>query len=77
MCTIIVTIRTVLWYVMSLASTLFILVALFTNRWLEGTYSASVLTSKGEQVRCGPKPWPCPVSRFAVSSKNKRKVIKS
>ena len=50
MCTIIVTIRTVLWYVMSLASTLFILVALFTNRWLEGTYSASVLTSKGKPV---------------------------
>lgn len=46
MCTVIVTIRTVLWYVMSLASTLFILVALFTNRWLEGSYSATGLTNK-------------------------------
>lgn len=35
MCTIIVTIRTVLWYVMSLAGTLMILVALFTNKWLD------------------------------------------
>ena len=41
MCTIIVTIRSVLWYVMSLAGTLMILVALFTNRWLEGTISAT------------------------------------
>ena len=36
MCTIICTVRTVLWYVMSLAGTLMILVALFTNKWLEG-----------------------------------------
>ena len=34
MCTLIVTIRTVLWYVMSLAGTLLILVACFTDRWL-------------------------------------------
>jgi len=34
MCTLIVTIRTVLWYVMSLAGTLLILVASFTDRWL-------------------------------------------
>ena len=45
MCTIIVTIRSVLWYVMSLAGTLMILVALFTNRWLDGTYTASSLGS--------------------------------
>jgi len=37
----IVTIRTVLWYVMSLAGTLLILVALFTDKWLEGTYQVS------------------------------------
>jgi len=34
----IVTIRTVLWYVMSLAGTLLILVAMFTNKWLEGHF---------------------------------------
>ena len=45
MCTIIVTIRSVLWYVMSLAGTLMILVALFTNRWLDGTFSATNLSS--------------------------------
>jgi len=36
MCTIICTVRTVLWYVMSIAGTLMILIALFTNTWLEG-----------------------------------------
>ena len=41
MCTIIVTIRSVLWYVMSLAGTLMILVALFTNRWLDGAFTAT------------------------------------
>ena len=45
MCTIIVTIRSVLWYVMSLAGTLMILVALFTNRWLDGTFTATNLGS--------------------------------
>ncbi len=34
MCTVIVTIRAVLWYVTSLVGTLLILVSLFTNRWL-------------------------------------------
>ena len=33
-CTVIVTIRAVLWYVTSLVGTLLMLVALFTNRWL-------------------------------------------
>ena len=41
MCTVIVTIRSVLWYVMSLAGTLMILVALFTNKWLEGSIGAT------------------------------------
>ena len=36
MCTIIVTIRSVLWAVMTIAGTLMILVSLFTNRWLIG-----------------------------------------
>lgn len=45
MCTIVVTIRAVLWYVMSLAGTLMILVALFTNKWLEGELRASNLQS--------------------------------
>lgn len=50
MCTIIVTIRTVLWYVMSLAGTLMILVSLFNNKWLEGTYGLSNLSSKDSIV---------------------------
>ena len=37
MCTIIVTIRSVLWAVMTIAGTLMILVSLFTNRWLIGS----------------------------------------
>lgn len=45
MCTIIVTIRSVLWYVMSLAGTLMILVALFTNKWLEGELRTTNLAS--------------------------------
>lgn len=48
MCTIICTVRTVLWYVMSIAGTLMILVALFTNRWLEGHLSPGSLTSSVE-----------------------------
>lgn len=36
MCTIIVTIRTVLWAVMTIAGSLMILVSLFTNQWLIG-----------------------------------------
>jgi len=39
MCTIIVTIRSVLWAVMTIVGTLMILVALFTNRWLHGRES--------------------------------------
>lgn len=45
MCTIICTVRTVLWYVMSVAGTLMILVALFTNKWLEGELTPTSLTS--------------------------------
>ena len=45
MCTIVVTIRAVLWYVMSLAGTLMILVALFTNKWLEGELRTTNLQS--------------------------------
>ena len=45
MCTLIVTIRTVLWYVMSLAGTLMILVAMFTNRWLD---RSTILQAKGD-----------------------------
>ena len=41
MCTIIVTIRAVLWYVTSLVGTLLILVALFTNRWIHGQISTT------------------------------------
>jgi hypothetical protein len=48
MCTCIVTIRTVLWYVVSLAGTLMILVALFSNKWLEGSLSATNLSSSGK-----------------------------
>ena len=48
MCTIICTVRTVLWYVMSIAGTLMILVALFTNKWLEGNISVSNLNSPGK-----------------------------
>jgi len=48
MCTMIVTIRTVLWYVMSLAGTLLILVAMFTNKWLEGHFQANIL--KGDSL---------------------------
>lgn len=44
----IVTIRTVLWYVMSLAGTLLILVAMFTNKWIEGTFQANSLKSLAE-----------------------------
>ena len=47
MCTCIVTIRAVLWYVVSLAGTLMILVALFANKWLEGEISATNLASAG------------------------------
>lgn len=47
MCTIIVTIRTVLWYVMSLAGTLMILVALFTNQWLHGKVTTSNFADAG------------------------------
>jgi len=47
MCTLIVTIRTVLWYVMSLAGTLLILVASFTDRWLHYPRSSSNLFGLG------------------------------
>ena len=41
MCTIIVTIRSVLWAVMTIAGSLMILVSLFTNRWLVPTSTPS------------------------------------
>jgi hypothetical protein len=50
MCTIVVTIRSVLWYVMSLAGTLMILVALFTNKWLEGELRATNLQSACKSI---------------------------
>ena len=46
MCTIIVTIRTVLWAVMTIAGSLMILVSLFTDRWLIGSASPeNIVTS--------------------------------
>ena len=58
MCTIIVTIRTVLWAVMTIAGSLMILVSLFTNRWLIGGFqvpsdaesAGSLLTSGFDKV---------------------------
>ena len=55
MCTIIVTIRTVLWAVMTIAGSLMILVSLFTDRWLIGSGSpgsivANVLNGNGAGV---------------------------
>jgi len=50
MCTVIVTIRTVLWYVFSLVSTLLVLVALFNKRWLENDNYLSRIGSSGETV---------------------------
>ena len=41
MCTIIVTIRTVLWAVMTIAGSLMILVSLFTDRWIIGGFTSS------------------------------------
>jgi len=41
----IVTIRTVLWYTMSLAGTLLILVAMFTDKWLEGKFQLNSIQS--------------------------------
>jgi len=49
MCTIMVTIRSVLWSVMTIAGTLMILVSLFTNRWLQGPTETS-LEGLGNQV---------------------------
>ena len=48
MCTVIVTIRAVLWYVTSLVGTLLILVSLFSDRWMVGTPSLSNLSSLGK-----------------------------
>ncbi|XP_040580413.1 LHFPL tetraspan subfamily member 2a protein [Lepeophtheirus salmonis] len=48
MCKIIVTVRTVLWYVMSLAGTLMILVSLFTNKWLLGKISTTNLSTSDD-----------------------------
>jgi len=50
MCTIICTVRTVLWYVMSIAGTLLILIALFTNTWLEGQLSINNLSSGAQGI---------------------------
>jgi len=53
MCTLIVTIRTVLWYVMSLAGTLLILVACFTDRWLHRPSLQERLTDMEDFVETG------------------------
>ena len=50
MCTIIVTIRTVLWAVMTIAGSLMILVSLFTNRWLIGGFRVPTDSSSAESV---------------------------
>jgi len=53
MCAVIVTIRTVLWSVMTIAGSLMILVALFTNQWLIGNVripSGGVLNSVLDQL---------------------------
>ena len=47
MCTIIVTIRSVLWAVMTIAGSLMILVSLFTNRWLIGGFHTPTSASSG------------------------------
>merc|ERR1712130_945124 len=46
MCTIIVTIRSVLWAVMTIAASLMILVSIFTDQWLIGP--TNQLTAKGQ-----------------------------
>jgi len=45
MCTIICTVRTVFWYIMSLVGTLLILVSLLTNKWVEGQIGPNSLNS--------------------------------
>lgn len=45
MCTVIVTIRSVLWSVMTIAASLMILVSIFTNQWLIGTSSVGTFGS--------------------------------
>ena len=47
MCTVIVTIRSVLWSVMTIAASLMILVSIFTNQWLIGTSSVGSPPSMG------------------------------
>ena len=50
MCTIICTVRTVLWYIMSLAGTLMILISLLTQKWVDGRLSAVSLSSLGKLI---------------------------
>ena len=50
MCTIICTVRTVLWYIMSLAGTLMILISLLTQKWVDGRLSAVSLSSPGKLI---------------------------
>lgn len=50
MCVIICTVRTVLWYIMSLAGTLLILISLLTQRWVDGRLSAVSLSSPGKLI---------------------------
>jgi len=50
MCVIICTVRTVLWYIMSLAGTLLILISLLTQRWVDGRLSAVSLSSPENAV---------------------------
>lgn len=50
MCTIICTVRTVFWYIMSLVGTLLILVSLLTNKWVEGQIGPNSLNSAGKMI---------------------------
>ena len=72
MCTIIVTIRSVLWAVMTIVGTLMILVALFTNRWMRGRESG-INSAGGRRQSVHKKRWnvhtrrQSPVSRHVVA----------
>ena len=50
MCTIICTVRSVLWYITSIAGTLLILLALFSNKWLVGHVSPTSFNNIGMYI---------------------------
>lgn len=50
MCTIICTVRSVLWYITSIAGTLLILLALFSNKWLVGHVSPTSFNDIGSII---------------------------